>query len=303
MNRIWSSRRSRYSRSQRLLHLHDHLGHGEDLVRRRGDAGTGDAVGLVVDADAGAGAGLHRHLMPVHDQFAHAGGHQAHPILVRLDLLGHADQHPFNPRSTVLAAHWKPRRSGLFLDPIGCRRHVGRRRQEEQMRHPRRWGRTCRALLLGILLLGAVPRVAAAAALDQLPGAWAEQPGAALGDGVGRGRGRLYRLLDPARRPATTVHFTPTGRPGVYGGQAKAGWSIMDSMFGDDTPVNPLQEGDLFWARTRRRHGLSLPPGDRRRRRVRARPLCLPAAGRGAGHVAAAPHPRGHDRAEPSSSW
>ena len=47
-----------------------------------------------------------------------------------------------------------------------------------------------------------------------------------------------------------TVQFAPTGRPGVYAGKAKAGWSMMDSMFGDEAAVNPLEGGALFWART-----------------------------------------------------
>lgn len=117
------------------------------------------------------------------------------------------------------------------------------------MRHPRRWGRTCRALLLGILMVGAVPVVAVAAALDQLPGAWAEQPGSAPAMEWVAAEDGFTVSWTPPGGSATTVHFTPTGRPGVFGGQAKAGWSIMESMFGDDTAVNPLQEGDLFWAR------------------------------------------------------
>lgn len=117
------------------------------------------------------------------------------------------------------------------------------------MRHPRRWGRTCQALLLGSVLLGALPRVGVGAALDQLPGAWAERQGAALAMEWVAAQDGFTVSWTPPGASATTVHFTPTGRPGVYGGQAKAGWSIMGSMFGDDGPVNPLQEGDLFWAR------------------------------------------------------
>ncbi len=58
-----------------------------------GDAPARRLVGRVVEADAGAGASLDHHLVAVMDEFAHAAGHQADAVLVRLDLLGDADQH------------------------------------------------------------------------------------------------------------------------------------------------------------------------------------------------------------------
>ena len=48
----------------------------------------------------------------------------------------------------------------------------------------------------------------------------------------------------------TTVWFAPAGRPKVYTGSAKGGWSMMGAMFGDDDPVNPLSGGTLYWARS-----------------------------------------------------
>jgi hypothetical protein len=49
---------------------------------------------------------------------------------------------------------------------------------------------------------------------------------------------------------ATTVRFAPAGRPNVYRGTPEEGRSMMGAMFGDDDPVNPLEGGTLFWART-----------------------------------------------------
>jgi hypothetical protein len=56
-------------------------------------AGAGRLVGLVVEADAEAGAGLHQHLVAVMDQLAHARWHEPHPVFVGFDFLGNADQH------------------------------------------------------------------------------------------------------------------------------------------------------------------------------------------------------------------
>ena len=81
----------------RLLHLHDHIGLGEDIGRRLGDGSTRALIGMVVEADARPGMGLDHDLMAIVDQLPHARRHQADAILVSLDLLWHADQHDHLP--------------------------------------------------------------------------------------------------------------------------------------------------------------------------------------------------------------
>ena len=214
MNRIWSSRSSRYSRCQRLLHLHDHLGHREDLVRRGGDAGTGGAVGLVVDADARTGTGLDRHLMAVQDQLAHARGDQAHPVLVRLDLLGHADQHASTPCSAKISG-------GLETTPVGSIPRPDRARPPSgraaaggpDATSATRWparpsgdaGRSCCWAACRPSPSAGHPRRSA----RQLGGGTV----AAAGHGMGGERGRLHRLLDAAGRAARPRSSSP--RPGA----------------------------------------------------------------------------------------
>ena len=96
----------------------------------------------------------------------------------------------------------------------------------------------------------ALPDAVAAAVLDQLQGAWAARPAdqpamewSASGDAFS------VSFTPPAGKPIT-IQFTPSGRPGVLAGHAKAGWSMMGAMFGGDEPVDPLVEGTLYWART-----------------------------------------------------
>ena len=48
----------------RLLDLDDHLGRHEHLGGTGNDACTGGHVGRVIGTEAGAGAGLHQHLVP-----------------------------------------------------------------------------------------------------------------------------------------------------------------------------------------------------------------------------------------------
>ncbi|EIL95731.1 hypothetical protein UU5_09749 [Rhodanobacter sp. 115] len=87
---------------QRLLHLHDHVGFGEHLVRALGDAGTRRHVVGVVDARTQAGTGFHQHLVAVMHQFLHRGGDEAHAVFVVLDFFGHTDAHG----SKSLAGGW-----------------------------------------------------------------------------------------------------------------------------------------------------------------------------------------------------
>ncbi len=77
----------------RLLHLHDHVGLGEDLGRGGDDARAGGLVGGVLGADAGAGIGLDHDLVAMGDQFDDALRGQADPVFVVLDFLGGPDDH------------------------------------------------------------------------------------------------------------------------------------------------------------------------------------------------------------------
>jgi hypothetical protein len=77
----------------RFLDLHDHLGLFEDRLRRARDLRANGAVGVVVESDAGPGAGLHQHLMTMVDQLPRGAGRQADAVLMILDLLRHADEH------------------------------------------------------------------------------------------------------------------------------------------------------------------------------------------------------------------
>jgi len=86
----------------------------------------------------------------------------------------------------------------------------------------------------------------AADLLQALGGRWATESGAPFtmdwqpaADGFG------LRWTVPGQGEAS-VRFTPAGRPGVLAGRVEGGWS----MFGGDKPVNPLENGTLYWART-----------------------------------------------------
>ncbi len=76
-----------------LLHLHDHIGAGENLGCAADDLGTDPAVHLVAETDAGTGVGLDDHLVTVVDEFTHAAGRETDAVFVGFDFLGYADQH------------------------------------------------------------------------------------------------------------------------------------------------------------------------------------------------------------------
>ena len=114
--------------------------------------------------------------------------------------------------------------------------------------------------------------------------------------------GFIVSWTPPDGKP-TTVQFAPTGRPGVYAGKAKAGWSMMDSMFGDEDPVNPLEGGALFWARTAEDGVYLYSLVDRRPRRLRDRPLRLSARPGIARRVDGAPHRATARTIRASSAW
>ena len=77
----------------RLLHLHDHVGLGEDFRRRGDDLGAGRSVVRVRCADARTGIGLHPDLVAVAHGFLHRSGRHAHAVFVILDLFWNADEH------------------------------------------------------------------------------------------------------------------------------------------------------------------------------------------------------------------
>ena len=77
----------------RLLDLDDHVGAGEDVFGGLDDLRAGGAVGVVVGADAGAGARLDEHLMAMRDVFADGARRQADAVFVVLDFLRAADAH------------------------------------------------------------------------------------------------------------------------------------------------------------------------------------------------------------------
>ncbi len=83
----------------RLLDLDDQLGGAEHRGGGGRDVGADLAIGVVAEADAGAGAALDQDLVAVRDQLARRAGNQADAILVGLDLLGDADQHGLRPSS------------------------------------------------------------------------------------------------------------------------------------------------------------------------------------------------------------
>lgn len=117
------------------------------------------------------------------------------------------------------------------------------------MRHPRRhrfarWAAVPAALLLCTLASGIRAEV-----LDDLSGNWAETSSGPPTMEWAKADGGFTVSWTPPGTAATTVHFEAAGRPGIYGGSAKQGWSMMDSMFGDEAPVNPLAGGTLYWAR------------------------------------------------------
>ena len=77
----------------RLLDLHDHVGRGEDFRGGRRDLRAGGDIGLVLDADPGARAGLDQHGVAVRDVFGRGAGGDAHPRFAALDLFRNAYQH------------------------------------------------------------------------------------------------------------------------------------------------------------------------------------------------------------------
>lgn len=118
------------------------------------------------------------------------------------------------------------------------------------MRHPGSGGKPSRSAALVPLLLLFLAGHAEAGPVEDLAGRWAAEPGGAPVMEWSGDAASFTVAWTPDGGSTTTVQFKPTGRPAVYGGTAKDGWSIMGSMFGSDETVNPLDDGILYWART-----------------------------------------------------
>jgi len=89
----------------RLLHLHDHVGIGENLGSGFRDAGSGLAVDLIARADAGTGVGLDHHAVTVLDIFANGAGGQADAVFMDFDFLWHTDAHRWTLPGLPIPTH------------------------------------------------------------------------------------------------------------------------------------------------------------------------------------------------------
>ena len=76
-----------------LLHLHDHLGAGPDLVGRGHDLAAGGLVEVVGEATAEPGVGLDDDLVTGTGKGFRAGRGERDAVFVGLDLFGYADEH------------------------------------------------------------------------------------------------------------------------------------------------------------------------------------------------------------------
>ena len=77
----------------RLLDLHDHVGLGEDRLRRVDHLGSRRDVFRIDGADPEARLGLDQHPVSVAHRLAGALRRHSDAVFVILDLLRHADQH------------------------------------------------------------------------------------------------------------------------------------------------------------------------------------------------------------------
>ena len=77
----------------RLLHLHDQVGGGKNLVRTIEHPCASGTISVIGDADAGSGIAFHDDVVTQQDQLARPGRAQADPVLVGLNFLWNADFH------------------------------------------------------------------------------------------------------------------------------------------------------------------------------------------------------------------
>jgi hypothetical protein len=117
------------------------------------------------------------------------------------------------------------------------------------MRDSHRRGMIGWAAALGTLIHCILPAAATADMLDELRGVWAATPSGPPSLEWASSDGGFSVSWTPPDAGPTTIHFVEAGRPDVYAGTAKEGWSMMGAMFGEDGPVNPIEGGTLYWAR------------------------------------------------------
>ena len=89
-------------RGLRLLHLHDHVGPANHLLRRVDEFRPTRRIGLIGEARAGPCRPLHEHAMAGTHQLLHAHREHRHPILVLLRFLRDADDHAVRPPQAIL---------------------------------------------------------------------------------------------------------------------------------------------------------------------------------------------------------
>jgi hypothetical protein len=80
---------------QRFLHLADQIGLGPDLVGGVDDGCAERVILFVGQAAAGAGAAFDQHGVAGLAKLLDAGGCHCNAILIRLNFLGNADDHPY----------------------------------------------------------------------------------------------------------------------------------------------------------------------------------------------------------------
>ena len=83
----------------RLLHLHDHVGPGEDFVGPFDQFGPGLHVIAIGQPRASAGAGLDEHLVAAAGEFLHAHRQHGHAVFVLLDLFRHTHDHDYGSQT------------------------------------------------------------------------------------------------------------------------------------------------------------------------------------------------------------
>ena len=105
-------------RSERLLHLHDHLGAGEDFGGRIDEFRPGAGVFLVRRSRADAGAFLHDRPVAVMDEFRDRSRRHADAEFVVLDLLGNADEHGCASLNLIATIMAHSRRDPLMITDL-----------------------------------------------------------------------------------------------------------------------------------------------------------------------------------------
>ena len=91
-----------------LLHLHYHLGPGEDLRRADHQLGPGRLVLGIGQSDRLTALLLYQDLVSTGRQLLHSGGSHADPVFMVFDFLGYANNHARSPAVIPPAAPSPP---------------------------------------------------------------------------------------------------------------------------------------------------------------------------------------------------